>query len=106
MTSPTEPEKPTYTPPLDFGGIAMVGLAVGTVTLVIIFGAVALGLWVDGLLNTAPLFTGLMVLISAPVSFYLTYRVALWGAARMTARNPPAVNKPKQSPSTEEENAT
>lgn len=56
---------------------------VGCVTVVIILGALLLGLWVDSQFDTKPLFTIVFLLGSIPVSVYSLVRVALSTAAQM-----------------------
>jgi F0F1-type ATP synthase assembly protein I len=60
---------------------------IGCVTVVIVLGALLAGLWLDGVLDTRPLFTILFLLASVPVSLYLLVRIALSAAAQV---NPPA----------------
>jgi multisubunit Na+/H+ antiporter MnhG subunit len=56
----------------------------GLLTLLIVMGALLTGLWLDNNLNTRPLFTILLMIVSAPVSIYLMYRVAMYGISKMT----------------------
>ena len=58
---------------------------VGCVTVVIVVGALLVGLWVDSLFDTRPLFTILFLLLSIPVSLYSLVRVALSTAAQFQA---------------------
>jgi len=55
------------------------GLAgqIGCVTVLILGAALAGGLWLDQQLNTKPVFTILLLLVSFPVSLALTLRIAL-----------------------------
>jgi hypothetical protein len=53
-----------------------IGALVGIITLFIILVAVFGGLWLDRQFAAKPLFTILLVLASAPVSLWLTFRVA------------------------------
>jgi len=65
----------------------------GCVTVVVIFAALFVGLWLDAELHTKPLFTLLFIFTSIPVSLYLMLRVALGAARRLT---PPKPRPPKQ----------
>lgn len=58
---------------------------VGCVTVVIVIGALLLGLWVDSQFDTKPLFTIVFLLGSIPVSLYSLVRVALSTAAQFQA---------------------
>ena len=64
--------------------LALAGMMsqVGCVTVVIVVGALLVGLWVDSLFNTRPLFTVGFLLMSIPVSLYSLVRVALSTAAQ------------------------
>lgn len=53
-----------------------VGGEVGCLTVLIVLGAVLGGLWLDKLIGTKPLITILLVLASAPLSLFLTYKIA------------------------------
>jgi F0F1-type ATP synthase assembly protein I len=55
--------------------LAAVAGQVGCLTLVIIFGALIAGLWLDRSFATKPLFTILFMLASMPVTLYLMFRV-------------------------------
>jgi F0F1-type ATP synthase assembly protein I len=55
---------------------AIVGLQVGGLTLGIVLVAVFGGLWLDKLFGTKPILTIILVLASAPLSLWLTVRVA------------------------------
>ncbi len=54
---------------------------VGCLTLLIVFVALFLGLYLDRLLGTKPVFLIILVLGSAPLSLFLTYKIAI-NAAR------------------------
>jgi F0F1-type ATP synthase assembly protein I len=66
--------------------LASVVSQVGCVTVVVIIGALAVGIALDKTLDTRPLFTILFMLGSIPVSLYLLVRIALSAVARL---NPP-----------------
>lgn len=65
--------------------LASVMSQVGCVTVVIVIGALLLGLWADSQFNTKPLFTIVFLLGSIPVSLYSLVRVALSTAAQFQA---------------------
>jgi F0F1-type ATP synthase assembly protein I len=48
----------------------------GCVTVVIALGALAIGLWLDGRLNTKPLFTLCLLGLSIPANIFLVWRLA------------------------------
>jgi len=50
---------------------------VGCVTLVIVFIALFLGIYLDRLLGTKPVLLIILVLGSAPIALYLTYKIAI-----------------------------
>lgn len=55
--------------------LAAVAGQVGCFTLVIIFGALIAGLWLDRIFATKPLFTILFMVASMPVTLYIMFRV-------------------------------
>jgi F0F1-type ATP synthase assembly protein I len=69
---------------------------VGCVTVIVVVGALALGLFVDKTLDTRPLFTVLLLLVSIPVSVYLLVRIALTSAAQI--KPPPSKPREHQPP--------
>ncbi|NJD60419.1 MAG: hypothetical protein C3F13_04990 [Anaerolineales bacterium] len=54
-----------------------VGAQVGCATLLIVFASLFIGIGLDKLLGTKPIFIILFVLGSAPLSIYLTYKLAM-----------------------------
>ncbi len=64
--------------------LALAGMLsqVGCVTVVIVVGALLLGLWVDSIFKTRPVFIVVFLLLSIPVSLYSLVRVALSTAAQ------------------------
>ena len=68
--------------------LALAGLlgSVGCVTLVVVFAALGIGLWLDTQFDTRPLFTLLFVLASVPVTIFLMVRIVLAGMARIQRR--------------------
>jgi F0F1-type ATP synthase assembly protein I len=73
---------------LAFKVIAQVGL----LSLAVIVGAVFGGVFLDRVLDTRPLFTILLLLVSFPTLLYIIYRVALSAVAQLH-RNQPARKK-------------
>ncbi len=65
--------------------LVLAGMAsqVGCVTVVIVVGALLIGLWMDSTFNTKPVFTVVFLLLSIPVSLYSLVRVALSTAAML-----------------------
>jgi F0F1-type ATP synthase assembly protein I len=63
--------------------LAAVAGQVGCLTLVIIFGALIAGLWLDRSFATKPLFTILFMLASMPVTLYLMFRVVQGATSRI-----------------------
>jgi F0F1-type ATP synthase assembly protein I len=55
----------------------------GLLTLLIVLGALLAGLWLDNSLNTRPIFTILLMIISAPISIYVMYRLAMYGISKI-----------------------
>ena len=68
--------------------IALAGLLgqVGCVTLIVVFAALGIGLWLDSQLDSRPVFTLILVLGSVPVTIYLMVRIVLTGMARIQRR--------------------
>jgi hypothetical protein len=90
MTSPINPP-PEKRPQQDYAMRVMaVGGEIGCITLGIVLVAVFGGLWLDRMLGTKPIFTFILVLLSAPIALYFTFRVALRLMNRMNQDLPPA----------------
>jgi len=68
--------------------IALAGLLgqVGCVTLIVVFAALGIGLWLDSQLDSRPVFTLILVLGSVPVTIYLMVRIVLTGMAKIQGR--------------------
>jgi len=85
IQTPGQPEKPpskVYTmgvTPLLVGG------EVGCLTLIIVIIALVVGLWLDRIFGTKPVFTLILLLGSAPFSLFLTFWVATRSIRQMTA---------------------
>ena len=58
-------------------GLYSVGMQVGCVTIVIVFISLAIGLGLDSLLKTKPVFTLIFILGSAPLALFLTFKIAM-----------------------------
>jgi F0F1-type ATP synthase assembly protein I len=63
--------------------VIMTVLWVAGLTLVIIFAALLAGLWLDKILNSSPWLTIVFILISIPVTLFLTIRVVRSSTARI-----------------------
>ena len=72
--------------------VIALGGQIGCVTLVLVLVAAVGGIWLDNLLGTKPLFTIILVLGAAPLSLYITYRMAISAINKV---NPPAPQDPK-----------
>jgi F0F1-type ATP synthase assembly protein I len=55
--------------------LASIAGQVGCLTLVIVFGALFAGLWLDGRMDSKPMFTILFLVGSVPVTLFLMFRV-------------------------------
>ena len=82
--------KKSATAPLGGMTFVWVGGEVGCLTLVIVLLSVFGGLGLDRLLGTKPLFTVLLVLLSAPLSLALTFWVARNAIKKNTTLPPQA----------------
>lgn len=80
--------------------LAAVTGQVGCLTVVIIIGALLLGLWLDNLLNSSPWVTLIMLIVSMPVTLYLMFKVASAATSRMVITPP---EKSEETPQQEEE---
>ena len=67
--------------------LALAGMLsqLGCVTVVIVVGALLIGVWMDSVFNTRPVFIVVFLLLSIPVSLYSLVRVALSTAAQLQA---------------------
>jgi uncharacterized membrane protein YedE/YeeE len=65
--------------------MAVAGLLgqIGCLTVLVVLAALGAGLWLDGRLQTKPIFTLGLLLGSVPVSLYLMVRILLAGMARI-----------------------
>jgi hypothetical protein len=85
--------------------VAVVGTQIGCITLVIVLAAVLGGLWLDKQLGTKFIITFILVIISAPLSMFLTYKIAVREMRRFTPAPgaPPPSTKKNYSTKEEEE---
>lgn len=93
--SSVEPPKPVTPPRIQYvANLALAGMAgqVGCVTVVIVFGALFAGLWLDNFFHLKPLFTIGLILGSVPV----TLVVMIWLARNAIARIQPPPPRPKE----------
>ncbi len=60
--------------------------SVGCVTLVVIFVAPGIGIWLDLQFDSRPLFTVVLVLASIPVTIFLMVRLVLVGMRRINRK--------------------
>ncbi len=68
----------------DYGvALASTVSQVGCITVVIIVGALLLGIWLDKQLGTEPILTIVLILASIPVSLFSLVRIALSATARI-----------------------
>jgi F0F1-type ATP synthase assembly protein I len=56
---------------------------IGCLTAFIAIAALGIGLWIDSTLNTKPIFTIILLLLSIPVSVFVLIRVSLDTAAQI-----------------------
>jgi F0F1-type ATP synthase assembly protein I len=69
--------------------VTMTVVWVAGLTLVTIFGALLAGIWLDKILNSKPILTIVFILISIPMTLFLTFRVV----KSVTARFQPVSTK-------------
>ena len=79
-------------------GIAGISALTGCVSLIIILGALFIGIWVDSLLGTRGIGVITLLILSVPVSLFLMLRLALFLVKRidLTASNRSADNSDKK----------
>ncbi len=63
--------------------LASIAGQVGCLTLVIIFVALFAGLWLDGRMNSKPMFTIILLIGSVPVTLFLMFRVVKTATKRI-----------------------
>lgn len=86
--------------------LALAGMVsqVGCVTIVIVVGALLVGLWLDSRWDTRPVMTIVLLLLSIPVSMYSLVRIALSTAHQF--QTPQAPSDRPNPPSGEEGKAS
>jgi F0F1-type ATP synthase assembly protein I len=94
---PSEPTKGKQT--VNSFAVFSVGAEVGCATLIIVFLAIFVGIGLDKLLGTKPVFIILFTLGSAPLSIFITYKLAMRAVKSAT----PQVPEGKQIKPAEEE---
>jgi len=82
MTTP-EPGKKNRKEYFSNLALALLAGQVGCITLVIVLGAVFLGLWLDNHFQTKPVLTLVTVLVSVPISVVAMFIVARGAAKRV-----------------------
>jgi F0F1-type ATP synthase assembly protein I len=87
--TPSPSDRPRYLLNLSLAGVAG---QVGCVTVIIVFGALFAGIWLDRLLKTRPLFTVGLLLGSVPVTVFVMY----WLVKMAVAKIQPIVPAQKQ----------
>ena len=73
--------------------VTMTMVWVAGLTLVIIFGSLLAGLWLDKVLNTKPVLTIVLILASIPVTLFLTLRVVRTATTRIQPANKKVVTE-------------
>ncbi len=90
-----KPTPPEYLRNVAFAAAAAQG---GCASVVVVFGALLLGLWLDTqVFHSKPLFTLTLVVISIPVSLFVMLGLVL-GATRSIARPDPPASKKEDRP--------
>ncbi len=92
LNNPTDGQ-PKKNQPVNNLALYSVGAQVGCVTLVIILVGLFAGIGIDKLFGTKAVFTLLFVLGSAPLSIYITYKLAIRAVKNVTPQNPVASQK-------------
>ena len=94
-----QPEAPKGSQPVNNLAVFSVGAEVGCATIIIVFVALFVGIGLDKLLGTKPVFIILFTLGSAPLSIFITYKLAM----RAVKSTTPQVVVNKQIKPVEEE---
>jgi F0F1-type ATP synthase assembly protein I len=92
-------EAPKGTQPVNNLALYSVGAEVGCATIIIVFISLFVGIGLDKFLGTKPVFIILFTLGSAPLSIFITYKLAIRAAKSAT----PQVPEGKQTKPAEEE---
>lgn len=96
MTISNQPSEPPKKSPLGPNlALYTVGGQIGCVTLIIVFAALFAGIGLDKLFGTKPVLTLILTLGSAPLSLFITYRLAM-RAVKNVNQNKPSADQPNQ----------
>jgi F0F1-type ATP synthase assembly protein I len=96
MNQPSHtPGKLTNTQTVRNLGLFSVGAQVGCVTLVIVFLSLFIGLGLDKLLGTRPIFTIIFILGSAPAALYLTFWIAMRAVKNLNPQDGAVLGSPE-----------
>jgi F0F1-type ATP synthase assembly protein I len=68
--------------------LATVAGQVGCLTLIVIIGALFVGLWLDKIFNSKPIFTLVLMIASVPVTLVLMFKVVTAATKRMKPDQP------------------
>jgi F0F1-type ATP synthase assembly protein I len=74
--------------------VARIGIFIALMTLGIVGVAFFLGIWLDNILGTKPLFILILVLGSMPLSIWLTYKLAVRLVRNVKYTGPKKPNRP------------
>jgi len=100
MTQNSQPPEPTRgKQAVNNVALFSVGGQVGCATLLIVFLALFVGIGLDKLLGTKPLFTIMFILGSAPLALFLTFKLAMRAVKNINPQGPDS----KQAKPVEEE---
>ena len=80
-------------------GLAAVAGQAGCVTIIIVFTALFLGLWLDAQFGQRGPFTFILLVLSIPLSLYMMLRITLGAIQRIS---PPPVDQKRDTSKTEE----
>ncbi len=90
-------------PKIPLAASTALGAQVGCITLVIVFLALAGGLWLDKLLDSKPMFTIILLVGSAPLSLFLTFWLAMRQIRDMQSHLPPSTGRKVNIPDDKED---
>ncbi len=66
---------------------SVIGVQIGCLGAAVTIGALVIGLWLDSVLKTGPLFAIGLLVVSVPLSVFVIFRFALRAAKRLNERN-------------------
>lgn len=90
-------------PKVPLAAATALGGQVGCITLLIVFAALAGGLWLDKQLDSKPMFTIVLLVGSAPLSLFLTFWLAMRQIRDVQANQPPTTGRKVYIPDDEED---